>query len=324
MRYVLGEYPSHTVSQQIPAYYRRYLSDGAAYALVTGEEGELLIQQIETELFSINLSHFFIRNECTIHACNDEPVILLQYVLQGEMCKSACQQDMYDPEPGCCQICYVPPGIRYEVSCCNGTYHSIYIDLSRLLTPDVSNRFTILEQLMHRIGTLSANKLLLPQVGICFRARTLLEELVSRNTGEPGAVIFMQARVYELLWLYLHEIDSTSRQDPSLAYTKCIQSVKAYIDLHLDEDMGTSKLARRFGISASTLKRQFKLYIGTAVGNYITLQRMNEAYSLLRHTMLSIHEIGFKVGYTEFSSFTRAFTRHFGHSPKNTRKLPDP
>lgn len=46
---------------------------------------------------------------------------------------------------------------------------------------------------------------------------------------------------------------------------------------------------------------------------------MKTAFEMLKARKDTIREIAFEVGYEEQSSFTRAFTRHFGITPRQVK-----
>lgn len=79
------------------------------------------------------------------------------------------------------------------------------------------------------------------------------------------------------------------------------------------------ELARRVGMNQTKLKAMFKAAYGTTIHEFVQKQRMNRAIDLLASRDLSIAEIAFEVGYDYPASFTHAFVREFGHSPKEAR-----
>ncbi len=78
-------------------------------------------------------------------------------------------------------------------------------------------------------------------------------------------------------------------------------------------------LAARFGVSARTLSRRFKMAAGLSIGDYALRRRLDEAQSLLRRTNLSVTEVAFEVGLTDPSHFTRVFREQLGLTPTRYR-----
>ncbi|PKB15297.1 AraC family transcriptional regulator [Flavobacterium sp. 5] len=76
------------------------------------------------------------------------------------------------------------------------------------------------------------------------------------------------------------------------------------------------ELATIANFSKSKLKRLFKQIFGTSLFNYYQSFRMQEAANLLREHKLSVSEVGFRLGFSNLSHFTRLFEAHIGVKPK--------
>ncbi|HEY1526200.1 MAG TPA: helix-turn-helix transcriptional regulator [Candidatus Angelobacter sp.] len=80
------------------------------------------------------------------------------------------------------------------------------------------------------------------------------------------------------------------------------------------------ELALECNLSESHLQHLFKQGTGLGLGRLISEQRMRRAADLLAQTNMNIKEIAWTVGYEHTSSFSRAFERHFGESPRAFRQ----
>lgn len=78
-------------------------------------------------------------------------------------------------------------------------------------------------------------------------------------------------------------------------------------------------LAREAGVSRTRLTQGFRALTGTSIEAYWQQARMDHARDCLSVHGLSVSEVALKLGYTEVASFSRAFTRAFGHSPSKLR-----
>lgn len=95
-----------------------------------------------------------------------------------------------------------------------------------------------------------------------------------------------------------------------------ISNVVIYIHSNLHESrLSLQTLALRFAYSPSSLKRQFKLYLGVSVGHYILETRMEKARGLLLDGRHTVAEIGCLIGYSNLSHFSRVFTKYHGYQP---------
>ena len=91
--------------------------------------------------------------------------------------------------------------------------------------------------------------------------------------------------------------------------------------LHADpaSDWTVASLATAVAVSKTVLAERFNRLLGRPPIRYLTQWRLNLASGLLRTSELSVGEIGARVGYHSEESFSRAFKRAFGSSPKAWR-----
>ena len=80
------------------------------------------------------------------------------------------------------------------------------------------------------------------------------------------------------------------------------------------------ELARRYGVSARTLNGQFKREFQQSLYSFIAHERLNAAHAALTHGKQSIKVIACAVGFSNVSSFTKAFSKSFGYPPGSLRR----
>jgi AraC-like DNA-binding protein len=69
-------------------------------------------------------------------------------------------------------------------------------------------------------------------------------------------------------------------------------------------------------MSASKLKRLFKQIFGDSIYSYYQIYRMKEAAYLIKQEGLSISDVGYRLGFSNLSHFSRLFETHIGSKPK--------
>ncbi len=80
------------------------------------------------------------------------------------------------------------------------------------------------------------------------------------------------------------------------------------------------QLAKQAGVSTRQLERLFLQYLGCSPTQHYIRIRLEKARKLLRHSTLSVLEIGLACGFTTASHFARAYRRHFKIMPSADRK----
>ena len=86
----------------------------------------------------------------------------------------------------------------------------------------------------------------------------------------------------------------------------------------LDTPPQIAAVAVRLGLSLPTLHRRLRA-TGTSWRTLLDDHRMAAAQRMLRETGRSVADVALAVGYAESASFSRAFSRHFGRSPRESR-----
>lgn len=88
----------------------------------------------------------------------------------------------------------------------------------------------------------------------------------------------------------------------------------AYIDTHLAEDLDMDILAERFYISKYHMMRLFHRETGFTIHTYLLQRRLLAARQMIEKGMLAT-EACYRCGFRSYSSFTRAYNKHFGSTP---------
>ena len=95
-----------------------------------------------------------------------------------------------------------------------------------------------------------------------------------------------------------------------------INDIKKFMTYHLaDESLTLSDIAANHHLSIRSLNRLFA-EIGETPMQWLKKQRLMQAYQILTasHTT-SVTEVAFQCGFTDVSSFGKAFNKYFGYSP---------
>lgn len=111
------------------------------------------------------------------------------------------------------------------------------------------------------------------------------------------------------------------RRHTQRSYPASVRQIADEIDLHLSQQVSTTDLAERLGISASTLARRFKAATGLTIAAYVAQQRAERAARLLVTTTQSVQDIALFVGYDDANYFTKVFRAEHGMTPTAYRDI---
>ena len=108
--------------------------------------------------------------------------------------------------------------------------------------------------------------------------------------------------------------DDAFDASPAMPQNERILEIIRHIDAHLTEDLDIGDLAQTFFISKFHMMRLFRQETGTTIHLYVTQKRLQLARSLIDGGMRAT-EACYRCGFRSYSSFTRAFAKHFGTTP---------
>ncbi|MNY16469.1 Bifunctional transcriptional activator/DNA repair enzyme AdaA [compost metagenome] len=97
--------------------------------------------------------------------------------------------------------------------------------------------------------------------------------------------------------------------------------INQYIELHYMENLYLDHMAELLNTSPKYFSNYFKKTFGVGYVEYLNKVRLSHAREFLRHTELSVAEIGEKTGYLNASTFTTTFKKYYGISPSEFRKM---
>lgn len=94
----------------------------------------------------------------------------------------------------------------------------------------------------------------------------------------------------------------------------------AWLEEHQRYRITLEDMARQLFVSKSTLSQVFRQRLGVSVHRYLTQRRLISAKTLILEGT-ALEEVGTLVGFSDYSTFYRAFRQEYGISPRQFRKL---
>ena len=98
-----------------------------------------------------------------------------------------------------------------------------------------------------------------------------------------------------------------------------IAAARRIIDERWQEKLTLDGVARACGINRDKLSRGFRTVYNSTVADVLAENRLSGARRMLLATDLPIATVGYRCGYLNNASFTRAFTRRYGMAPSLLR-----
>ena len=146
------------------------------------------------------------------------------------------------------------------------------------------------------------------------RVRQLFETLARTvREGGYGAALLARAQFLELM-VEVNRVCLGGHQVQATAGDSKVVALLQYLNLHLTEELSIDQLAERFYISKYHMMRRFRQETGYSIHGYLTEKRLLLAQRLLAQGV-SPSEAGEQAGYQDYSTFSRAYKKHFGRGP---------
>lgn len=163
-----------------------------------------------------------------------------------------------------------------------------------------------------------ARRTVTPPQPITPAARLAIESIRRCPFFGPVRQWALAARAHDLLIEFLAQ--TPGALSPSLALPPGVDARLHEAARLLEADLANpptlAGLARRAGLSETSLKRGFRRHFGQTVFGHLRTRRMQRARALLEGGECTVLEAASRVGYSNPSNFSAAFRREFGLNPK--------
>ena len=144
---------------------------------------------------------------------------------------------------------------------------------------------------------------------------TGIQEAESRRPGWEMAV--MGNTIQLLAQLHRGFVDRSASPLTAEA-PELLDHVMEYIENHLSEKITLSEIAKQFYVSESTVSHLFQKRMGVSFYRCVTQRRLIAAKNLIL-SGCTLERVAEQTGFSDYSSFYRAFKGEFGISPRQFR-----
>jgi len=178
---------------------------------------------------------------------------------------------------------------------------------------DFSEKSELLQSLLLNTQPLLFEQMLYPSL------QKIVDEILTEPVDETFELFFRRIKAEELICRLLMELEKRNEKHLYSLNAQDIQAiykVKEQILEYLAIPPVINELAVSAGMSPSKLKRLFRQIFGNSIFSYYQKFRMLEAARLLKEEKLSVSDVGYKLGFTNLSHFSRVFDDHLGMKPK--------
>jgi len=178
---------------------------------------------------------------------------------------------------------------------------------------DSSVQSPVLQSLLQNTQPLLFEQMVMPSL------QKIVDEMLSAAVADTFKLFFLRIKAEELICRLLMELEKRDEQTLYALNGRDVATmykVKEQLLAQLDTPPVIQELAVNAGMSPTKLKRLFKQIFGDSIFSYYQAFRMREAAVLLKDEKLSVSDVGYRLGFTNLSHFSRVFQEHMGMKPK--------
>jgi len=212
-------------------------------------------------------------------------------------------------------IVIVPPGISHQPILSEnstGVYKRYVLWLSPAfisgLCPLFPNKDFLQPQILRTTGTVWAT------IGNKFYAGIMESE--RQNPGWQAALYGNSLELVTILYRIILDKNALHLKSEM---PELLDKILSYIEDCLSEEISLDSTARKFFVSRSTITNLFRKELGISFYRYVTQRRLVASKNYVLEG-LPLEEIAEKVGFSDYSSFYRAFKKEYGISPRQFKE----
>lgn len=155
---------------------------------------------------------------------------------------------------------------------------------------------------------------------ICDLFHSGVQEATNQDLGWEAIVISNTINILTQLYRLTKDIHTKPMQAEK---PELVDQVMAYIEVHLKDKLTLGDIAHHFYVSESTITQTFRKKLGVSFYRCVTQRRLIAAKALIEQG-LSLENVSEQIGFSDYSSFFRAFKQEYGISPRQYRKMQNP
>ena len=144
--------------------------------------------------------------------------------------------------------------------------------------------------------------------------------VIEAERKQTGWELAVMANTATILTHLLRASSDVSARPLKAEKPELLDQLLAYVEDHLAEKITLTDAAHHFFISESTITQTFRKKMGVSFYRCVTQRRLIAAKALIERG-ISLETVAEQVGFSDYSSFFRAFKQEYGISPRQYRKL---
>lgn len=142
-----------------------------------------------------------------------------------------------------------------------------------------------------------------------------VQESETKNIGWEAALV---ANTIQLIVQLRRAVQDRTAKEMKAEKPELLDRVMAYIEENLAQKISLAEVSKHFYVSESTVSQLFRKKMGVSFYRCVTQRRLISAKNLIQRDM-PLESVAEQTGFSDYSTFYRAFKSEFGISPRQYR-----
>lgn len=306
----------------VPDSLARYKIAGSIPWYAAGEWGEILMQQVVTDMGSMWDTWYLMLEDCVLIGLYNYPITEMQNALFNSFACEMNGRSRIVSREGLGRITHETHMENYAYYR-KGEYHTRDLHPLPERFESVANDHPQFEQLLgcNKQGKCGAIK---GEINVRGRIEWMMQDLVDPYCS-PGLIQdYRNSKFSEIITGALWQVD---RKDAHLLIKRSskmrdkAKEAEEFLRSHISEQVPYKLLQQKLQMNIQSLKVAFKEEFGYTMDTYARRLKMETAkLLLLDNPTAEISEVALAVGYGNPRAFSYKFKKHFGYPPSDLQK----
>ncbi|WP_177192186.1 helix-turn-helix domain-containing protein [Chitinophaga arvensicola] len=286
-----------------------------------GDFGYFATQEISRKDWVIGWQHFSMRSPVILHFVTERPMVAVVCIIKGKLSYDLSGHGNFIMPQGKYGFYYIPPHTENSTFLAAGDHEVIYFSFSADFLSSFVSQHANFQELYDAQQNEVKRGYVFPVFKIGVEERRILDAMKLNNLLGPARLIFLQARINDLLISYFSSLEiadgSHLREEDQ---RERFRDIETFIQENYHLPLKIHFLSRKAGMNQRSFEKGFKAYFGVKAKEYIEHLRVKLATELLKNSDMPITTIAYHVGFAGTNYFSFVFRKLQGCSPREYRQ----
>lgn len=309
----------------VPCELKGLLAPWAEAQCTSYDFGTIIRQVLDTPEYQVHSAIFDFTRPMTLYPTWESSTVALLYIKQGKIISRLKDNEDTILDPFRYSLFHVAAG-KYISQPQAGLNESLRIEIRPDFLQELLDAHPQLHQMLNTLHEQDLTGELLSPGRMTGKVKNIIHDIYTCRKSGPSLYLEMKAHIYSLLAAYDEELTLVNDLEHIQASKteKTIMAIRKFVSgyPHIHE-CSLESLSKKFNISQSALKVNFKRQCQVSLGDFVQQQCLLKARELLLLGIDPVRDISQQLGYTDVSNFSRAFRNYMGCSPNEVKLHPE-